>query len=1012
MRFQFDPHQPYQEDAIHAVTDLFDGQPSDADQLVTSVATSHRELKWHDLEGFTWDDVAGLTWNDLESMTASDLSDYMHQSTFDIATETGAIGNNLVLDEDTILANLQRVQDRNGLESTDGLIDGLQFDIEMETGTGKTYVYLRTAFELARRYRFTKFIILVPSVAIREGVKTSIELMREHFRHLYPEINMDALVYAGDRAEEVRDFATATSLQLLVMTIDSLRGDKNTRIMHQTRDKLAGLRPLDYLRATRPIVIMDEPQNMESLLAQSAVADLDPLCTLRYSATHRTTRNVVYRLDPLDAHQLNLVKTIVVSDAQELGSAAKPYVRLVEVSRNPFKAKLELVCRKKDGSYAKQKVTASDRDDLERLSGGNPAYEGNWRIVGMSVEPPQIELSNYGYLGVGESIGSNQDAIFREMIRETIREHIRKELQVHDKGIKVLSLFFIDKVASYLGDGINNLDANGQFATWFDELYAEEIARQPKGQPLLPSHPGDARSGYFAQMKAGKGKTAQMTFKDSSGKTKADDDAYELIMRDKARLLSMDEPVRFIFSHSALREGWDNPNVFQICTLRDMTSETERRQTIGRGLRLPVNQHGERVADPGLAQLTVVANESYQAFAAALQDEYKKAGVVIGSVRRTEFARLPITVDGVETVLGSRRSGEIWDSLRQRGYINDAGEVMGTWVPDQLGFEVGLPEQYAGYEDAVVRIVNGCKIEALVKPKRKRQRRTLNKALFTNPEFEAFWEKISRRTTYRVSFDRDTLVATCVARIKAAPQVEPIRIQVTRTGIEITRGGAKGRVQATRSAQLDDAYPLPDVVSQLQEATSLTRRTIIDILTDSGRLGEFLGNPNDFIKMASTCIQEELARIIVDGIQYEPLDGSIYELRELQADGEEERDRFIDQLYKVKNEDKSDFDYVVFDSEVEREFAEYLDGREDIRLFIKLPSKFRIPTPVGDYNPDWAIIKNEDGRDHLYLIRETKSTLDPTKRRPDENAKINAAMKHFEAIGVDYEVASPERWGV
>ena len=395
MRFQFDPHQSYQTDAISAVVDLFDGQPVDADRLVTALSTSRRGLKWVDLAGLSWGDLDGLTWGDLENMTPQDLQRYRQQGALDFGIEVGAVGNNLLLDENTILANLQRVQDRNGLETNDGLVDGLQFDIEMETGTGKTYVYLRTAFELAKRYNFTKFIILVPSVAIREGVKTSIELMREHFRHLYPNINMDALVYSGERAEEVRDFATATSLQLLVMTIDSLRGDKNTRIMHQTRDKLAGLRPLDYLRATRPIVIMDEPQNMESLLAQSAVADLDPLCTLRYSATHRTTRNVVYRLDPLDAHQLNLVKTIVVSDAQELGSAAKPYVKLVEVTRNPLKAKLELLCRNKDGSYAKRKVTASDRDDLERLSGGNPVYDGNWRIVEISVDPPQIELSNY-----------------------------------------------------------------------------------------------------------------------------------------------------------------------------------------------------------------------------------------------------------------------------------------------------------------------------------------------------------------------------------------------------------------------------------------------------------------------------------------------------------------------------------------------------------------------------------------------------------------------------------------
>lgn len=986
MRFQFDPRQPYQMDAITAVTDLFDGQPADASQLLTSfqLVPTKRNAPVNPSTGV--------------------------EDELDLSAEIGALGNNLVLDEETILANLHRIQDRNCLESTDWLVDGLQFDIEMETGTGKTYVYLRTAFELARRYRFTKFIILVPSVAIREGVKTSINLMREHFRHLYPEINMDASVYSGDRAEEVRDFATATSLQLLVMTIDSLRGDKNTRIMHQKRDKLAGLRPLDYLRATQPIVIMDEPQNMESLLAQSAVADLNPLCTLRYSATHRTTRNVVYRLDPLDAHQLNLVKTIVVSDAQELGSSAKPYVKLLEVSRNPFKAKLELICRKKDGSFAKRKVNAAQGDDLERLSGGNPAYEGNWRITEISVEPEQIELSNYGYLAVGEAIGSNQDLIFREMIRETIREHLRKELQVHAKGIKVLSLFFIDKVASYLGTGNNNLDANGDFATWFDELYAEELAKKPEAQVFMPASALEARSGYFAQMKAGKGKTAQLKYKDSSGKTKADDQAYELIMRDKARLLSMDEPVRFIFSHSALREGWDNPNVFQICTLRDMTSETERRQTIGRGLRLPVNQAGERIADRGLAQLTVVANESYQAFAAALQDEYQKAGVAIGFVRRTEFARLPYTEDGKDSVLGSRRSGEIWDSLRKHGYLNDAGEVMGTWDPNLLGFEVGLPEEYADYENQVVEIVNGCKIEALVKPKRQRVRRKLNKELLADPEFEAFWDKISQRTTYRVSFNRDDLIDACIKRIKAAPRIDPIHIRVTRTGVEITRGGAKGNTLTERIKELDEPFPLPDIITQLQESTSLTRKTIIDILVESEKLDEFLGNPNDFIKMVTTCIQDELSKIIVQGIQYEPIGGSIYELRELQADGEEERDRFIDQLYEVKNQEKSDFDYIIFDSTVERQFAEYLDNREDIRLFIKLPDKFRIPTPVGDYNPDWAIIKNEGGQDRLYLIRETKSSQNPDKRRPGENAKIDAAIRHFEAIGVDYAVSAPERW--
>ncbi|RIX33334.1 restriction endonuclease [Corynebacterium falsenii] len=984
MRFQFDPRQPYQTSAIEAVTDLFDGQPADADQIFTKLGT-HSPDQAPSLPGFEQEDLL---------------------------QEIGAYGNNLALDEETIAANLRRVQDRNGLEINDELVDGLQFDIEMETGTGKTYVYLRTAFELAKKYRFNKFIILVPSVAIREGVQTSIALMRDHFRNLYPQINMDSTVYSGDRAEDVRDFATATSLQFMVMTIDSIRGDKNTRIIHQQRDKLSGLRPLDFLQATCPIVIMDEPQNMESKLAQSAVSDLRPLCTLRYSATHRTTRNVVYRLDPLDAHRLGLVKKIVVSDALELGGAAKPYVKLLEVKRNPFKASLELVVKRKNGSFTKKKVSATPGADLERLSGGNPAYAENWRINEISVQPEQIELTNHGQLRVGEAIGDNQDLVFREMIRETIREHIRKEMQVHERGIKVLSLFFIDKVASYLGEGVNNLDANGPFAEAFDTLYAEERAKKPLAHRFLPADPAEVRSGYFAQSKVGKGKNAKMSFKDSSGKTKADDEAYELIMKDKARLLSMDEPVRFIFSHSALREGWDNPNVFQICTLRDMSTETERRQTIGRGLRLPVNQDGERIKDAGIAQLTVVANESYKAFAAALQDEYKRAGVSIGFVRKTEFARLPVIdeITGKEAPLGTKRSEIIWESLLDQKYINTEGEVLYTWKPENPDFTLNLPQEFSDFKEDIIQIVDDC--AKIVVPKRQRKTLTLNKQIYATPEFEAFWEAISARTTYRVNLDRWDLIQRCVERINQAPKIDPIRIQITRTGLEITRGGPKGFELGSRPTELTGSYPLPDIISQLQEATSLTRSTIIDILLRSGRIGDFLANPNDFITMVRDRIETELAHTLIEGIQYEPIGGSIYELRELQADGIEEKDRFIDQLYEVKNKEKTDFDYVVFDSSVEKQFAEYLDNREDIKLFMKLPDKFRIPTPVGDYNPDWAIIKVEDGTEHLYLIRETKSSQDPAKRRAGENAKIQAAMQHFKAIGVDYEVSAPTRWEV
>ncbi|PFG35497.1 type III restriction enzyme [Flavimobilis soli] len=988
--FKFDASQPYQLDAIKSVVDLFDGQPKDAEKLETTLRGQ----------------VAAL--NETEN-AALDL---------DLSQEVGAVGNRLVLDRDTVLANLQRVQDKNGLEVASKLFDdsGLDFDIEMETGTGKTYVYLRTIFELAAQYNFTKFVILVPSVAIREGVNTSIRLMRAHFEDLYKKRNItfDSSVYSGKTAEEVQSFATSTNVQIMVMTIDSIRGNANTRIIHQTRDKLNGLRPIDYLKATRPVVIMDEPQNMESQLSQSAVGDLDPVFTLRYSATHKKQRNVVYRLDPVDAHDLGLVKQIVVAEVQQQGADAAPYVRLVEVRREPsWSARLELSCRKADGSLERRIVSVRQHQELSdpRVT-NNPVYEG-WRINEMSIEPAYVDLTRHGFLYEGETIGASAGAIYKEMIRETVREHLRKESMLRAKGIKVLSLFFVDKVASYLGDGTNNDDANGDFVQWFDEVFVEERAKSARYQELLPQSPSELRRAYFSQIKRGK----TTTFQDSSGTTKADDDAYELIMQDKARLLDENEPVRFIFSHSALREGWDNPNVFQICTLREMGAETERRQTLGRGLRLPVAKTEDgytRVADRGVATLTVVANESYTKFADELQREYKDAGVEIGRVRRAEFSKIPLQdANGALTddQFGYQRSVLVWEHLKDKGFIDKDGTVTSKFQPNQVGFDLGLPVDFAWAEPIIIELVERANIGKYVKPVSKRQPRVLNKQLYSTPEFEEFWETISQKTTYRVRVGRDQLIENAIRAIHEAPKIDALRIQVTRAGVKVLRGGAKGEELGTRSADLKGSYDLPDIITELQEATSLTRKTIVDILIGSGRLGEFIGNPNDFIAMTKRALQSELAKIVVDGIQYERIAGSVYELRELQRDGEEEKERFLDQMYKVQHTQKTDFDYVVFDSDVERQFAELLDSREDIKLFMKLPAKFKIDTPVGPYNPDWAIIKQEDGEDRIYMIRETKSTLDDSKLRPTELAKIKSAKRHFEAIGIDdYARAAPGAW--
>lgn len=823
--FQFDSHQQYQLDAINAVADLFDGHPKDAGKFDIT------------LQGIV---------TTKESVQA--------ELAVDTAQEVGAISNRLVLDNAAILANLQRVQDRNGLEVGDALAeDALDFDIEMETGTGKTYVYLRTIFELAQRYGFGKFIILVPSVAIREGVNTSIRLMREHFRGLYPSHPFDASVYSGDRAEEVQAFATATSVQIMVMTIDAVRGDKNTRIIHQQRDKLNGLRPIDYLKATRPVVIMDEPQNMESLLSQSAVSELDPVFTLRYSATHKRQRNLVYRLDPVDAHDLGLVKQIVVAEVAQQGADAAPYIKLLEVRHaNAWTAKLELSCRRADGSLARQIKTVKSHQELAVVS-GNPAYEG-WRInemrIANGVEPASIELTNYGVLTEGEAIGGATGAIYKEMIRETVREHLRKEAMVRAKGIKVLSLFFVDKVASFLGDGVNNDDADGEFVRWFDEVFIEERGKDKRYAALLPQEPRELRRAYFSQLKA-KGKT---TFVDSSGTTAKDDDAYELIMRDKQRLLDGDEPVRFIFSHSALREGWDNPNVFQICTLREIGAETERRQTLGRGMRLPVAKTAkgyERVADRGIATLTVIANESYQVFAQSLQNEYKSAGIEIGQVRPNEFAKLPKRdANGalMDEICGYQWSLEVFKHLESQGFIKE-GKATSRFLPDTEGFSLNLSEPFLAYEADIIALVRDTSIEKYVKPKSKRRARKFNKALYATPEFEEFWNKISQKTMYRVQVEREKLIANSVAAIKQAERILPLRIQVTSAGVRVLRGGAQGQQLGMRTAELKGSYDLPDIIGELQQSTMLTRKTLVEILVGSGKLDEFIGNPNDFIAM-------------------------------------------------------------------------------------------------------------------------------------------------------------------
>lgn len=1036
--FAFDPSQRHQVRAIESTVALFEGQ-------MKHTGTSRNIIP------------TGAPTED-DSLFA--------------ARAAGVVYNQLDLDRKALLDNLIKVQESNYLEhSTELRVENgvPHYDIEMETGTGKTYVYLRTILELAKNYGFTKFVIVVPSVAIREGVKTSINSMRSHFENLYKQhgVSLRETFYKGDTPEEVYTFATGIGVEVLITTINALNGSRANRIIHQERDTLNGLAPIDYIRATRPVVILDEPQLMESKKRTGAVSTLNPLAVLRYSATHLEIRNLVYRLDPIDAFHHNLVKKISVAEVLLDGMTTTPYIRLISVDRakgGNLEASLVLAVKNRQGGIDRKKRVLKQGESLASKA-KNEAY-GDIAINHISTEYGSdnafVELSaveGQNLLRRDESLGDeNMDQVHRAMIRETIRQHLKKEYILQKKGVKVLSLFFLYSVRSYLGDGSNNLDANGDFARWFDEIYVEEVERleQRTGINNFCSHdPLTARSAYFSQLKA-KGGQTQGEYVDSSDKKerKEDDDAYELIMQDKERLLSHEEPVRFIFSHSALREGWDNPNIFQICVLRTMNTVTERRQTIGRGLRLPVSVDNgtlTRLTDPNLARLTVIANESYRDFAENLQKEYREAGVSIGRVRRTDFASITNHTDSATEgqTLGVAQSGEIFDALVKNKMLTQDGEPTKQFTPNQLDFTLDLPEEYAPYEDEIIQIlVNNQTITKFVENEKKRGTRKFNPN-FPYELFSELWERIAVDTSYRVHLDSKDIADIAVTRLKeAAKYIQPLQIRIAESNLEVRRSGVKtgtGEVKASpASVGLDHHYPLPDIVAELQKATDLSRKTIIDVLKGSETLDTFIKNPGEYIVAARKILQsvvEEVAvssavfrpRIVDDETYmektgYEPRYNAVLDQNEnsdnlwksISGGGEyltegvampiiptddifnqlrgDLSDYPLDKLYKVSQPEKTDYDYLVLDSDVERQFAQKLESSPAVKFFMKLPSNFKIDTPSGKYNPDWAYVLESDDGEKTFCVVETKSTHNEAERRAGENQKIKVGENYYEAV--------------
>lgn len=899
MKFKFDPNQDYQLEAIAAVVDLFEG---------------HAKTE----EAFTLDHV-------------------------------GIRANPLSIDWEQVRENLRRVQERNGLPPDEDLayLEGQvevaggeqvkvrfpNFTVEMETGTGKTYVYLRTALELFTRYGFRKFIVVVPSVAIREGVLKTLQITEHHFRELYQNPPLRYYTYDSGQLSQVRSFAQSDGLEIMVMTIQSFQGEHT--VLRQERDQLQGTKPIHLLQATRPVLILDEPQNMESEDRIRALADLAPLFALRYSATHRNPYNLVYRLTPLEAYRRGLVKKIEVAGLVETGSS-RCYIRVENIRREKKRLTATLTLQKllKKGNMKLAAVKVKPGDLLETKT-NNPLYR-DYQVD--EIGEGYVRFTNGLEVALGQAVGPDKEAVFRAQIRYTIETHFIKQRRLKPLGIKVLSLFFLDRVASYIGEN----GEEGLVRRLFREEFEVVRSKNPDWEELLPSwkgkSPDDLQAAYFAtkQKKNGMSYFEEETSKEAR---EAFQRAYELIMRDKERLLSFEEPVAFIFTHSALREGWDNPNVFQICTLNQSVSMVKKRQEIGRGIRLCVNQRGERVFDRLPNVLTVVANESYAEYVARLQSEYQEDGV--DAPRVSEAPRDP--------------------KERPRGIY----------------------------------------------------RRTKD---LTDPRFVELWDRIKHRTRYRVSLDSNRLVEDVVAELGKVSLIAP-RIEVTKALVDVDGEGLVSRQVASPKPYIETSKPpipnLLELVSELLRRTSppvrITRRTLFEILRRTKNQKAMLCDPQGFATALVRILKEKLADQLVEGIRYEKT-GTWWEASQI---FKEEFMAYLDRLKRDsggKPLGKSMYEAVEYESQPESDFVDQLEADPEVVFYVKLPPDFKVPTPLGNYNPDWAVLLEE--RDvhgnptgqKLYLVQETKDTSNIYELDTEERRKVLCGKAHFETLGVCYKV--------
>lgn len=979
MKFDFNPDLDYQNDAISAVVDLFKGQE-----------------------------------NTPYTFTIYDPKKYPTQMLAVGGTEKNETGvaNRLIISDDEVLNNLRNVQKRNKLKEFPGELrkNNLNFAVEMETGTGKTYVYIKTIMELHRQYGFKKYIILVPSVAIREGVISSLRSLKEHFEYHFDGESYHDFQYSSGRLYQLMAFARSNKIEIMVMTIQSL--DSDNKVLHSTsekhREQTRVRKPIDLIRGTNPIVIIDEPQTTsESQQRKKYISELYPLFTLQYSATHKENRDVhkVYRLTAVDAYIMKLVKQIEVASVIPKNDHNFAYVKLVEVKsvKNTMTARIELDVRDQNSAEVRRKiVTAKPLNDLYYLSGEREVY-ANMRINSMTIQPQMIKI-NGNPIYAGSVINNfSDDLLKRTQIQKTIKEHFEKEKRLNPKGIKVLSLFFIDKVANYRS-WAGDTQIDGKFFTWFEEEYlkiAKDYANDTEivgiKEPVNRVH-----QAYFAE-------DNKKRYKDTGGESADDIRAYKSIMSDKEYLLSFDNPIRFIFSHSALREGWDNPNVFQICTLNESTkSKDKKRQEIGRGLRICVGQDGKRVYGFDVNTLTVMANQTYDDFARQLQTELEKdGGFKFGSIEETSFAAIKLinNINNKEH-MSIEESKELYFYLKDQGYIDYNGNITEDLKKDLINKTVEIPQKFKKYEYEILSFLKDSSGSLNIKNKENVVAYRQNKRVIAdNPYFLELWNRIKHKTKYSVEYDSDTLIRECAEKLRKELNEDRIKIEYKKKSLEINTTGIKEALTVYDEVEEVDSRIryLPDILMNLQRTTNLTRKTIMEILSASHTLYMFYINPQQYMTNVSKMINEVLVGFVLDGVKYTKIEGQEYYLQEVFPD-EELTGELLTELVKS---DKSVYEYNRCDSDVEKRFAEALQGNPSVVVYTKLPTKkFVVPTPVGEYTPDWAVVFNKDNKMKLYFVVENKGTTKISELRGTEGLKVQYGKKRFDDVeGAGYIIA-------